>query len=146
MMSNDDRATVEREPALERLNKYRLLAQLGRGGMAEVFLARAEGIRGFQRLLVVKRILPQLAGDPEFVRMFLDEARIAATLHHTNIVQVHEVVARRRADRQLGARRHALEAPVGTVDDAQDEPVEPQLPHVAGEDVGVDAARRVHST
>jgi serine/threonine protein kinase len=91
MMSHDGRAPVDGDPAPERLNKYRLLAPLGRGGMAEVFLARAEGIRGFQRLLAVKRILPQFAGDAEFVRMFLDEARIAATLHHPNIVRVFEV-------------------------------------------------------
>lgn len=91
MMSNDDRAPADGDPPPERLNKYRLLAPLGRGGMAEVFLARAEGIRGFHRLLAVKRILPQFAGDAEFVRMFLDEARIAATLHHPNIVRVFEV-------------------------------------------------------
>ena len=91
MMSHDGRAPADGDPAPERLNKYRLLAPLGRGGMAEVFLARAEGIRGFQRLLAVKRILPTFAGDPDFVRMFLDEARIAATLHHPNIVRVFEV-------------------------------------------------------
>jgi serine/threonine protein kinase len=91
MMFHGDRAPERDDPAPERLNKYRLLAPLGRGGMAEVFLARAEGIRGFQRLLAVKRILPQFAGDAEFVRMFLDEARIAATLHHPNIVRVFEV-------------------------------------------------------
>jgi serine/threonine protein kinase len=91
MMFHGDRAPVPDDPAAERLNKYRLLAPLGRGGMAEVFLARTEGIRGFQRLLAVKRILPEFAGDAEFVRMFLDEARIAATLHHPNIVRVFEV-------------------------------------------------------
>jgi serine/threonine protein kinase len=79
------------EPAPHKLNKYRLLAPLARGGMAEVFLARADGIPGLDRLLVVKRILPALASDAEFVRMFLDEARIAATLHHPNIVRVFEV-------------------------------------------------------
>jgi hypothetical protein len=75
----------------QRLNKYRLLAPLARGGMAEVFLARADGIAGLDRLLVIKRILPELASETEFVRMFLDEARIAATLVHRHIVRVFEV-------------------------------------------------------
>ena len=75
----------------QRLNKYVLLAPLARGGMAEVFLARADGIPGLDRLLVIKRILPALASETEFVRMFLDEARIAATLVHRHIVRVFEV-------------------------------------------------------
>ena len=77
--------------APQRLNKYRLLAPLARGGMAEVFLARADGVAGLDRLLVIKRILPELASETEFVRMFLDEARIAATLVHRHIVRVFEV-------------------------------------------------------
>jgi serine/threonine protein kinase len=85
------RATELDERAPQELHRYRLLRHLAKGGMAEVFLARTEGIGGFQRLLVIKRILPELASDTEFVRMFLDEARIAATLHHANIVQVFEV-------------------------------------------------------
>jgi serine/threonine protein kinase len=85
------RAPALDEPALPTLKKYRLLGQLARGGMADVFLARADGIGGFERLLVIKRILPELASDTELVRMFLDEARTAATLHHAHIVQVHEV-------------------------------------------------------
>jgi len=73
------------------LKKYRLVGQLAKGGMAELFLARAAGIGGFERLLVIKRILPELSRDPEVVRMLLDEARTAATLQHANIVQVFDV-------------------------------------------------------
>jgi hypothetical protein len=73
------------------LKKTELLCLLARGGMAEVHLARMTGIGQFEKLLVVKRILPQLARDPELVSMFLDEARIAASLHHLNTVQVFDV-------------------------------------------------------
>src|SRR3972149_4569063 len=73
------------------LGKYQLLKRLAAGGMAEVFLARASGIPGLEKLVVVKRILPELARKKDFIEMFLDEARIAATLHHPNVVQVHDV-------------------------------------------------------
>lgn len=59
--------------------------------MAELFLARATGLQGFAKIVVLKRILPQLAGDPEFVAMFLDEARLAAQLDHANVVGVHDI-------------------------------------------------------
>lgn len=59
--------------------------------MAEVILARATGIEGFERHVVIKRIRDEQARDPRFVRMFLDEARLAASLHHHNIVQVHDI-------------------------------------------------------
>jgi serine/threonine protein kinase len=59
--------------------------------MAELFLARATGIEGFEKLVVLKRILPQHAGDGRFIRMFLQEARLAATLAHPNIVQVYDI-------------------------------------------------------
>jgi serine/threonine-protein kinase len=71
--------------------KYNLLRRLGHGGMAEVFLARLEGLQGFQKLVVVKRILPHLAQDGEFVTMFLDEARTAADLRHPNVVNIMEI-------------------------------------------------------
>src|SRR5712691_5013509 len=71
------------------LKRYELLHLLATGGFAEVYLARTLGIAGFERLLVIKKILPRLAAEQETVQMFLDEARIAATLQHTNIVQVH---------------------------------------------------------
>ncbi len=72
-------------------SKYRLLHRLASGGMADIYLAQASGLAGFERLLVVKRIRREHARDPEFVRMFLQEARIAAQLHHANIVQVFDV-------------------------------------------------------
>jgi eukaryotic-like serine/threonine-protein kinase len=73
------------------LGKYRLIAELGHGGMAEVFLAVARGPAGFNKLLVIKQIRPQLAEDPDFLSMFLDEARLAARLSHPNVVQTNEV-------------------------------------------------------
>src|SRR5687767_10230119 len=59
--------------------------------MAQVLLARSSGIEGFERHVVVKRIHTERAEDPVFVKMFLDEARLAAQLHHNNIVQVHDI-------------------------------------------------------
>src|SRR3954467_6502437 len=71
--------------------KYRLLASLGRGGMAEVFLGAATGPAGFNKLVVVKKLRDGCADDPSFVSMFLDEARLAARLNHANIVHTYEV-------------------------------------------------------
>ncbi len=71
--------------------KYQLLKKLATGGMAEVFLARQTGIEGFSKLMVVKRILPHLAEDPEFVQMFLNEAKIAARFNHPNIAQIYDL-------------------------------------------------------
>jgi len=70
--------------------KYRLTEKIGSGGMAEVFRAIGEGPSAFARPFVVKRIHPRLSGQPEFVRMFVDEANISARLIHPNIVQVFE--------------------------------------------------------
>jgi serine/threonine-protein kinase len=71
--------------------KYLLLRHLATGGMAEVFLARANGPAGWEKECVIKRILPTLAADQNFVQMFLDEARIAARLNHPNIVQIFDL-------------------------------------------------------
>jgi len=75
----------------EKLGRYKLLTLLATGGMAEIYLARQTGIGGFERLVVVKRILPHLAGQERFVEMFFDEARIAAQLNHPNIVQIFDL-------------------------------------------------------
>jgi tRNA A-37 threonylcarbamoyl transferase component Bud32 len=74
-----------------RLGKHRIQRLVTVGGMAEIYVARTAGIEGFEKEVILKRILPHLAADPEFVQMFLDEARLAATLHHPNIVQVFDI-------------------------------------------------------
>jgi eukaryotic-like serine/threonine-protein kinase len=71
--------------------KFRDIVELGKGGMGDVFLTVASGPSGFNKLLVVKRLRQSLAGDPEFLRMFLNEARLAARLNHPNIVHTYEV-------------------------------------------------------
>jgi serine/threonine protein kinase len=73
------------------LGRYEVVKHLAQGGMAEVFLARAKGIEGFERHVVIKRIREEQAHDEMHVQMFLDEARLAASLHHQNIVQVHDI-------------------------------------------------------
>ncbi len=74
----------------QQLGKYQLVRKLAAGGMAEVFLAKATGPMGFEKTLVVKRILPELAAEPDFVKMFLSEAKLAARLTHPNIVQIFD--------------------------------------------------------
>jgi len=71
--------------------KYHLKRRLGLGGMAEVWLADLQGPQGFQRELVIKRILPHLADDENFLSMFEDEARLAAQLNHPHAVRVEEL-------------------------------------------------------
>ncbi len=75
---------------MQQLGKYQLVRKLAAGGMAEVFLAKAAGPMGFEKTLVVKRILPELAADPQFVKMFLAEAKLAANLNHPNIAQIFD--------------------------------------------------------
>jgi serine/threonine-protein kinase len=75
----------------QRLGKYEILALLAIGGTAEIYLARIGGEAGFQKYVVIKCLLDHLADDNEFVRMFLDEARLGAQLHHSNIVQTLEL-------------------------------------------------------
>ena len=74
-----------------RLGDYELLERIGIGGMAEVYKARRVGEAGFEQVLAVKRILPHLAADEEFVKMFIDEAKIAVQLSHPNIAAVHDL-------------------------------------------------------
>jgi serine/threonine protein kinase len=71
--------------------KYYLLERINVGGMAEVFKAKTFGVEGFERLLAVKRILPNIAEDEEFIAMFIDEAKIAVQLQHANIAQIFDL-------------------------------------------------------
>jgi len=71
-----------------RFGQYLLLKLIAKGGMAEVFRAMAIGPEGFSKLVAVKRILPHLSKDPQYIDMFVNEARLAANLSHTNIVQI----------------------------------------------------------
>ncbi|MBX3192961.1 MAG: serine/threonine protein kinase [Labilithrix sp.] len=73
------------------LGRYRVIAELARGGMGIVHLARMRGPGGFEKLVVVKQLKPELAKEEAFQAMFLDEARLAARLSHRNIVQTNEV-------------------------------------------------------
>lgn len=69
---------------------YFIERRLAAGGMAEVFVAKRKGPHGFEKRVALKRILPQFAVEPDFVHMFIDEARLAARLDHANIVQVFD--------------------------------------------------------
>ncbi len=73
------------------LGRYELLLPIAQGGMARVWAARQRGQRGFQKIVAIKTILPHLAHNPEFERMFLDEARIAAGVHHPNVTEIYEL-------------------------------------------------------
>jgi serine/threonine-protein kinase len=75
----------------QKIGRYDVLGHLAAGGMAEIFLGRLVGPSGFERPIVIKRILPNLARDREFIEMFLDEARIIAGIRHPNVVQVQEL-------------------------------------------------------
>jgi serine/threonine protein kinase len=84
-------ATDAQRPEATRLGSYEILRKLARGGMAELFLARTVGPENFEKLVVLKKILPNFAENPKFVRLFLDEARLAATLDHPHIAHVYDM-------------------------------------------------------
>ncbi len=74
-----------------RFAKYTLIRKLATGGMAEIYLALQRSVAGFEKLIVVKRVLPTLAKDDAFIEMLLAEARIAATLNHPNVAHIYDV-------------------------------------------------------
>ncbi len=76
------------QPALQR---YQVTERIDAGGMAEVFKGKVTSLKGFEKQVAIKRILPSLTKDPRFVRMFLDEAKLSLYLNHTNIVQVFDI-------------------------------------------------------
>ena len=87
-MDDDDDARVD---GPTHFGRYTLVSRLAVGGMAELFLARQEGLEGFEKTVVLKRIRPHLSRQPAFITMFLNEAKLAAQLNHPNIVKVYDV-------------------------------------------------------
>ncbi len=75
-------------------HKYRVIKRLEAGGMAEVYLGEASSVEGFKKRVAIKRVLPHLAQNENFIQMFLDEARLSARLSHANIVSVFDISAR----------------------------------------------------
>jgi eukaryotic-like serine/threonine-protein kinase len=76
---------------MEYLGRYELMKQIAVGGMAQIFVAKQTGVQGFEKLVVIKLLLQQYSRNPELVRMFLGEARIAARLNHPNVVQIYDL-------------------------------------------------------
>jgi len=70
--------------------KYRIVRRIGKGGMAEVLEAIAVGAGGFERRVALKRMLPEHGDDPEYSRMFVEEARIASLVHHANVAAIFD--------------------------------------------------------
>lgn len=88
------RATSDDEPSdppFEQLGRYELLTRIASGGMAEVFAARVRGHGGFERIVALKRMLPELAGEERFAEMFLDEGRLAGLVESPHVVQIYDV-------------------------------------------------------
>lgn len=86
--------TSKEEPVYEpggQFGQYILVERIARGGMAEIWKARMRGVEGFEKLVAIKRILPHLSEDADFVHMFIDEAKLAAQLNHNNIVHIYDL-------------------------------------------------------
>lgn len=75
----------------KQFGKYFLLQKLAMGGMAEIYKAKTYGVDGFEKLLVIKRILPHCSADKDFISMLIDEAKLSVLLSHANIVQVYDL-------------------------------------------------------
>ncbi len=74
----------------KQFGKYQLLDKIAEGGMAELFRAKLTGAQGFEKLIAIKRILPNLSGEENLLAAFIDEAKLAALLHHENIIQIYD--------------------------------------------------------
>ena len=74
----------------KQFGKYQLLDKIASGGMAELFRAKLTGVQGFEKLIAVKKILPNLSREANLVKAFIDEAKLAALLHHENIIQIYD--------------------------------------------------------
>ena len=90
-MATSTALQATRDLSGKKLGRYEMLAQLAAGGMATVYVARAQGVAGFERLVAIKVLHPHLAHDDEFISMFLDEARLAARIRHPNVVPTLDI-------------------------------------------------------
>jgi serine/threonine-protein kinase len=123
------------------LGRYQLLSRLAVGGMAEVYLARQGELSGFKTLVVVKKVLPHLASKPDFIAMFLDEARIASMLDHPNVVRINEVG---RTDSEYFLAMELVQGkPLASVLQ-QAERAKTPLPHSLGALIVANAAAGLH--
>ena len=85
------RSTLDAPARAILMAHYRYSQKIGQGGMAEVYLGIQEGLGGFEKPVVVKRIFRHLCQGEHFVKMFLDEARLAATVRHPNVVEIFDI-------------------------------------------------------
>jgi serine/threonine-protein kinase len=90
-VSVDQRAPIGPLPVGAKLKRYEILGKLAAGGMAIVYVARAQGVAGFERLVAIKVLHSNLAHEEEFIKMFLDEARLAASIRHPNVVPTIDI-------------------------------------------------------
>jgi eukaryotic-like serine/threonine-protein kinase len=131
---------VARASEASSFGKYTLVAKLATGGMAEIFLARLLSDGGFEKLICIKRILPHLAKDPQFVAMFLDEARVVARISHPNVCQVFELG---EIDGQYYiAMEYLAGVPLSIFRRRDRYPAAPEVQLIAG--VGVQACEGLH--
>jgi eukaryotic-like serine/threonine-protein kinase len=123
------------------LGRYQLLSRLAVGGMAEVYLARQGELSGFKTLVVVKKVLPHLAVKPDFIAMFLDEARIASMLDHPNVVRILEVG---RTDSEFFLAMELVQGKALAAILQQSERAKTPLPHPLGALIVANAAAGLH--
>lgn len=123
------------------LGRYQLLSRLAVGGMAEVYLARQGELSGFKTLVVVKKVLPHLAMKPDFIAMFLDEARIASMLDHPNVVRINEVG---RTDTDYFIAMELVQGKALASLLQQSERAKTPLPHAIGALIVANAAAGLH--
>ena len=86
-----EEAADDGDDAAQLFGHYRLLDRIAVGGMAEVWKARMSGVEGFQKTVAIKKILPQMTDNSDFIGMFIDEAKLAAQLNHPNITHIYDL-------------------------------------------------------
>lgn len=93
LLRNEIESAIAAVTATEGINfgQYLLLSKIATGGMAELFKAKRKGVEGFEKILAIKRILPHMSDNEEFITMFIDEAKLAAQLTHHNICQIFDL-------------------------------------------------------